>query len=62
MKNIAIGRKSLVASTNIKKGEIFTEQNVTVKRPGTGISAMKWDSVIGQTAKQDFSEDQLIEL
>ncbi len=61
-KNMAIGRKSLVASTDIKKGEVFTEQNVTVKRPGTGISPMKWDSVMGLTAKQDFSEDQLIEL
>lgn len=61
-KNMAIGRKSLVASTDIKKGDIFTEQNVTVKRPGTGISPMKWDSVMGLTAKQDFSEDQLIEL
>lgn len=60
-KNMAIGRKSLVASTDIKKGDIFTEQNVTVKRPGTGISPMKWDSVMGLTAKQDFSEDQLIE-
>jgi N,N'-diacetyllegionaminate synthase len=61
-KNMAIGRKSLVASADIKKGDIFTEQNVTVKRPGTGISPMKWDSVMGLTAKQDFSEDQLIEL
>ena len=61
-KNMAIGRKSLVASADIKKGEVFTEQNVTVKRPGTGISPMKWDSVMGLTAKQDFSEDQLIEL
>ena len=61
-KNMAIGRKSLVASADIKKGEVFTEQNVTVKRPGTGISPMKWDSVMGLTAKQDFSEDQLIEI
>ena len=61
-KNIAIARKSIVAATNIKKGEIFTEENITVKRPGTGISPMKWEEVLGTTAVRDFLEDELIEL
>ncbi|WP_293912752.1 MULTISPECIES: N-acetylneuraminate synthase [unclassified Sphingobacterium] len=61
-KNMAIARKSLVASQNIKKGEIFTEDNLTVKRPGNGISPMEWDNVIGKVAIQDFNEDELIVL
>ena len=61
-KNIVIARKSIIAACNIKKGEIFTEDNLTVKRPGNGISPMKWDEVIGQAAKHDFLEDELIEL
>ena len=61
-KNKPIARKSIVASTNIKKGDIFTPENLTVKRPGTGISPMQWDEVIGKTAKKDFEEDDLIEL
>jgi N,N'-diacetyllegionaminate synthase len=61
-KNIAIARKSIVAATAIQAGERFTEQNITVKRPGTGISPMQWDSVLGQTAKKDFQPDDLIEL
>ena len=61
-KNIAIVRKSIVASCYIKKGETFTEKNITVKRPGSGISPMKWDDVIGLIAKKDYSEDDLIEL
>lgn len=59
-KNIEIARKSIVAKCNIKKGEIFTEENLTVKRPGNGINPMKWDSVIGTTAKKDYKEDELI--
>jgi N,N'-diacetyllegionaminate synthase len=59
-KNKAIARKSIVAKTNIKAGEIFTEENITVKRPGTGISAMKWDEVIGTKALRDYVEDELI--
>ncbi|RYE25175.1 MAG: N-acetylneuraminate synthase [Sphingobacteriales bacterium] len=62
MKNMAIARKSIVASANINMGDTFTEQNISVKRPGSGISPMKWDDVIGTKAKQDFSEDQLIEI
>lgn len=62
MKNIEIARKSIVASTSISKGEIFTEENLTIKRPGTGISPMKWDEIIGKVATKDFSTDDLIEI
>lgn len=61
-KNKPIARKSIVASTDIKKGDIFTLENLTVKRPGSGISPMQWDEVIGKEAKRDFQEDELIEL
>ena len=61
-KNIAVARKSIVAAKDIKAGEIFSENNLAVKRPGNGISPMDWEKVIGKTAKKDFVEDQLIEL
>ena len=61
-KNIAIARKSIVAACDIKVGEVFTEQNLTVKRPGNGISPMRWEEVLGQKAKKDFYEDELITL
>jgi N,N'-diacetyllegionaminate synthase len=61
-KNKAIARKSIVAATSIKAGEIFTEHNLTVKRPGTGISPMQWDNVIGQKERRSFESDELIEL
>ena len=61
-KNIAIVRKSIVASKNIKKGEIFTNENLTTKRPGTGISPMMWDKLIGQKSKKNFKKDQQIKL
>ncbi|WP_282629954.1 N-acetylneuraminate synthase [Empedobacter sedimenti] len=61
-KNMDIARKSIIAKIDIKKGEIFSEDNITAKRPGTGISPMKWDDVIGKKAKQDFSTDDLIVL
>ena len=61
-KNIAIARKSIVAACDIKAGETFTEENLTVKRPGSGISPMRWEEVLGQKAKKDFNEDELIEL
>lgn len=61
-KNIAIARKSIVAAQNIKAGEVFTECNLTVKRPGSGISPMKWNYILGKIAKRDFEEDELIEL
>jgi N,N'-diacetyllegionaminate synthase len=59
-KNIAIARKSIVASTNISKGELFTEKNITVKRPGNGVSAMKWYEVLGTESTKDYKADELI--
>ena len=61
-KNIEIARKSIVAACPIKKGEIFTEENLTVKRPGNGISPMRWDEVIGRIAQKDFEEEEMIAL
>ena len=61
-KNIAIARKSIVAACDIEAGELFSEQNLTVKRPGNGISPMRWEEVLGQKAKRNFAEDELIEL
>jgi glycosyltransferase involved in cell wall biosynthesis len=61
-KNMNIARKSIVAAKDIKKGAIFAEDNITVKRPGNGISPMRWEEVLGKTANRDFCEDELIEL
>lgn len=61
-KNIEIARKSIFAACYIKKGDVFTDQNLTVKRPGNGVSPMLWDEVIGQIAIRDFCEDEMIEL
>ena len=61
-KNVEIARRSIVAARDIRKGEILTEGNLTTKRPGIGISPMKWDSVIGTIAIKDFQEDELIVL
>ena len=61
-KNKPIARRSIVAATNIAKGDIFTVENLIVKRPGTGISPMLWNEVIGKKAKKNFQEDDLIEL
>lgn len=61
-KNIEIARKSIVASKFISKGEVFTVDNITVKRPGNGISPMKWFEIMGQTAKKNISEDEMIEI
>ena len=61
-KNISIARKSIVASRTIKAGEILSEENMTVKRPGNGISPMRWEEVIGSKAKRDFAEEELIEI
>jgi len=58
--NIEVARKSIVANCDIKKGEKFTEDNLTVKRPGNGISPMNWDEVIGAIAQKDYREDELI--
>ena len=60
-KNLHIARKSIVALNNIKKGDFFTEKNLTVKRPGNGISPYKWDEIIGKEAKRDYNLDDLIE-
>ena len=62
IKNINIARKFIVASKFIKSGEMFTTSNIIAKRSGKGISPIYWDNVIGQKAKKDFDEDQIIEL
>ena len=60
--NKAIARKSIVAARQIQAGEVFTEENLTTKRPGDGISPMRWHEILGQTAKRDFAEDEKIEV
>lgn len=60
IKNILIARKSLVAKKTIKKGEVFSEDNLCVKRPGHGISPMRWDEVLGTIAQRDYSEDEVL--
>ncbi len=60
--NIAVVRKSIMASKRIRAGETLTEENLTTKRPGTGINPMRWNEIIGTKAKRDFEEDELIEL
>jgi len=62
VENIVIARKSIVARQSISKGEIFSSENITAKRPNNGISAMQWDEVIGKAAKRDYSTDEFIEL
>ncbi len=54
-------RFELMASQEISAGEVFSSENITTKRPGTGISPMRWDEVIGRTANRDFAIDELIE-
>lgn len=61
-KNRPIARKSLVAARAIKQGERFSPDNITAKRPGTGLSPMLWDEVMGQVARRDFDPDALISL
>jgi len=58
--NIEIARKSIVASKAIKKGDMFTEDNLAIKRPGSGISPMRWDDVLGTKSIHDYEADQLI--
>jgi N,N'-diacetyllegionaminate synthase len=60
--NIEVARKSIVAARAIHAGELFTEDNITVKRPGNGLSPMLWDSVIGRKSLRDFEHDALITL
>lgn len=62
VRNKSVMRKSIVASKEIKTGDKFSLQNITTKRPGTGISPMRWDEVIGRTSTRDFEEDELIDL
>jgi len=62
LKNKAIARKSIVASRHIKQGEVLSEEILTTKRPGTGISPMCWDEIIGKTASKDYEADALIEI
>ena len=59
-RNKIVARKSIVACCNIKKGEIFTEKNITCKRPGNGISPMEWYHILGKPAEREFKEDELI--
>ncbi len=61
-KNKPIARKSLVAACSIRTGEIFSVTNLAIKRPGTGLSPMRWDEVLGRKAPRDFAPDELIEL
>ena len=61
-KNRDIARKSIVAAKAIKQGEIFTTDNLTTKRPGSGVSPMRWNEVLGERAVRCFEEDELIEL
>jgi N,N'-diacetyllegionaminate synthase len=61
LKNMAIARKSIVAAQAIAAGEKFANDNLTVKRPGTGLSPMKWDEVVGKTATKNYSKDELID-
>jgi N,N'-diacetyllegionaminate synthase len=62
IKNRAVARKSIVANLDIRLGEVFTSENLTTKRPGTGLNPMKWYDVIGQRASRDFKKDELIEI
>jgi N,N'-diacetyllegionaminate synthase len=60
LRNAKVAKKSIVAKCDIKKGELFTENNITVMRPGTGISAMQWDEIIGNIASIDFTKGEMI--
>ena len=57
-----LGNNNLIDSKDIKKGEIYSINNLTVKRPGDGLSPMRWDDVLGSVAKRNFLADELIEL
>ena len=61
-RNRLVARKSVVAAREIRRGEVFTEDNLTAKRPGTGLSPLRWDDVVGQRAKRSFKPDEMIEL
>ncbi len=61
IKNLLISRKSIVSKRPIKKGELFSKENLTVKRPGNGISPMKWDEILGSVSIRDYLKDELIQ-
>jgi N,N'-diacetyllegionaminate synthase len=61
-KNLVVARKSLVAARSIRAGERFSDANLTTKRPGSGLSPMLWDEVVGKVAPRDFAPDELISL
>ncbi len=60
LENRGVARKSIVAATDIKKGDVFSEKNLTCKRPGTGVSPMKWHEVVGTVADRDYRKDEAI--
>jgi len=60
MPNIEIVRKSIVAKSKINQGEYFTDKNLTIKRPGHGISPMQWDKIIGNVAYKNYNRDDVI--
>ena len=62
IENLQVVRRSIVALKDIKKGDVLSEANICTKRPGTGVSASRWDEVIGSIAVRDFLEDELIVL
>ena len=62
MQNIKIVRKSIVAKKQIAKGEIFNEENITTKRPDTGISAKNWHKILGKKSKFNFKKDEQIKI
>jgi sialic acid synthase SpsE len=62
MRNRVVARRSIVAARQICKGEVFDELNISTKRPGTGLSPMLWDDVVGRRATRDFDIDEMIEL
>jgi N,N'-diacetyllegionaminate synthase len=62
LQNMTVARKSIVAKEYIRKGETFINENITVKRPGTGIDPSQWNIIIGKQAPRDFKQDELIEI
>ncbi len=62
LRNRTVARKSIVALKHINKGELLSEENITTKRPGTGVNPMKWPEILGTRASRDFEEDELIEI
>jgi N,N'-diacetyllegionaminate synthase len=59
--NVAVARKSIVALKSIKSGSLFTEKNLTTKRPGIGVSPMEMKNFIGNTARRDYAPDEIID-